>query len=53
MDNYLDKYRRLGCVLCMFFISPFRSPFRPYKPRLRLSGTNRLRSAFRGDQRRS
>ncbi|MCU7879857.1 MAG: hypothetical protein KZQ60_04320 [Candidatus Thiodiazotropha sp. (ex Lucinoma aequizonata)] len=22
--------RRLGCVLCMPFISPFRSPFRPY-----------------------
>ncbi|MCU7881113.1 MAG: hypothetical protein KZQ60_11680 [Candidatus Thiodiazotropha sp. (ex Lucinoma aequizonata)] len=22
--------RRLGCALCMPFISPFRSPFRPY-----------------------
>ncbi|MCU7879205.1 MAG: hypothetical protein KZQ60_00380 [Candidatus Thiodiazotropha sp. (ex Lucinoma aequizonata)] len=22
--------RRLGCALCMLFISPFRSPFRPY-----------------------
>ncbi|MCU7879940.1 MAG: hypothetical protein KZQ60_04805 [Candidatus Thiodiazotropha sp. (ex Lucinoma aequizonata)] len=22
--------RRLGCTLCMPFISPFRSPFRPY-----------------------
>ncbi|MCU7879451.1 MAG: hypothetical protein KZQ60_01915 [Candidatus Thiodiazotropha sp. (ex Lucinoma aequizonata)] len=22
--------RRLGCALCMSFISPFRSPFRPY-----------------------
>ncbi|MCU7881698.1 MAG: hypothetical protein KZQ60_15070 [Candidatus Thiodiazotropha sp. (ex Lucinoma aequizonata)] len=21
---------RLGCVLCMPFISPFRSPFQPY-----------------------
>ncbi|MCU7880775.1 MAG: hypothetical protein KZQ60_09760, partial [Candidatus Thiodiazotropha sp. (ex Lucinoma aequizonata)] len=23
--------RRLGCALCMPFISPFRSPFWPYK----------------------
>ncbi|MCU7882248.1 MAG: hypothetical protein KZQ60_18315 [Candidatus Thiodiazotropha sp. (ex Lucinoma aequizonata)] len=22
--------RRLGCALCMSFISPFRSPFQPY-----------------------
>ncbi|MCU7882137.1 MAG: hypothetical protein KZQ60_17640, partial [Candidatus Thiodiazotropha sp. (ex Lucinoma aequizonata)] len=22
--------RRLGCALCMPFISPFRSPFQPY-----------------------
>ncbi|MCU7881158.1 MAG: hypothetical protein KZQ60_11940 [Candidatus Thiodiazotropha sp. (ex Lucinoma aequizonata)] len=22
--------RRLGCALCIPFISPFRSPFRPY-----------------------
>ncbi|MCU7881927.1 MAG: hypothetical protein KZQ60_16440, partial [Candidatus Thiodiazotropha sp. (ex Lucinoma aequizonata)] len=22
--------RRLGCALCLPFISPFRSPFRPY-----------------------
>ncbi|MCU7881724.1 MAG: hypothetical protein KZQ60_15210 [Candidatus Thiodiazotropha sp. (ex Lucinoma aequizonata)] len=22
--------RHLGCALCMPFISPFRSPFRPY-----------------------
>ncbi|MCU7911394.1 MAG: hypothetical protein KZQ63_04400 [Candidatus Thiodiazotropha sp. (ex Lucinoma aequizonata)] len=22
--------RRLGCAFCMSFISPFRSPFRPY-----------------------
>ncbi|MCU7881478.1 MAG: hypothetical protein KZQ60_13765, partial [Candidatus Thiodiazotropha sp. (ex Lucinoma aequizonata)] len=22
--------QRLGCALCMSFISPFRSPFRPY-----------------------
>ncbi|MCU7881929.1 MAG: hypothetical protein KZQ60_16455 [Candidatus Thiodiazotropha sp. (ex Lucinoma aequizonata)] len=22
--------RRLGCVFCMSFISPFRSPFRAY-----------------------
>ncbi|MCU7879223.1 MAG: hypothetical protein KZQ60_00495 [Candidatus Thiodiazotropha sp. (ex Lucinoma aequizonata)] len=26
----LMTLRRLGCALCMPFISPFRSPFRPY-----------------------
>ncbi|MCU7912834.1 MAG: hypothetical protein KZQ63_12945 [Candidatus Thiodiazotropha sp. (ex Lucinoma aequizonata)] len=43
--------RRLGCVFCMSFISPFRSPFRPYNRAYAYSGTNRLRSAFHGGQR--
>ncbi|MCU7882549.1 MAG: hypothetical protein KZQ60_19995, partial [Candidatus Thiodiazotropha sp. (ex Lucinoma aequizonata)] len=43
--------RRLGCALCMPFISPFRSPFRPYNRAYAYRGLTNLRSAFHGGQR--
>ncbi|MCU7879244.1 MAG: hypothetical protein KZQ60_00610, partial [Candidatus Thiodiazotropha sp. (ex Lucinoma aequizonata)] len=39
--------RRLGCALCMLFISPFRSPFRPYNRAYAYRGL----TAFHGGQR--
>ncbi|MCU7913888.1 MAG: hypothetical protein KZQ63_19230 [Candidatus Thiodiazotropha sp. (ex Lucinoma aequizonata)] len=43
--------RRLGCALCMPFHLSLSVAIPAIQPRLRLSGSNRLRSTFHGGQR--